>query len=117
MVCAATMLSYALVDGFTQASRQEAMSGLKTAIADADGVIVDFAFYKGAIRLSVDLEAGAIGRLRDALERCGVQVFERCAKALDRAAAPNSTTSPVIAMLHVAFASDLDLSLSAAPSP
>lgn len=101
------MLSYAFVDAFTRVERHEAIARLKSAIAYADGVIVDFAFFSnGAIRLSVELEADAVPRLREALEAGDVHLFESCAAALDRARPTEPTTKPVMAMLHVAFLDD-----------
>lgn len=101
------MLSYAFVDAFTRVERHEAIARLKSAIADADGVIVDFAFFSHrAVRLSVELEADAVPRLRAALESGGVHLFEKCAAELDRARPTEPTTKPVIALLHVAFVSD-----------
>ena len=47
------MLSYILLDAFTRRDRDDAMARLKSAIVEADGVIVDFEFYRSAIRLSV----------------------------------------------------------------
>ncbi len=92
------MLSYTFVDAFTHAPRREAIARLKKAIAAVDGVIVDFAFFaNGAIRLSVELEAGLVGSLREALEACGVHLFEKSMKV------DGSSTRPVLAMLHVAF--------------
>lgn len=99
------MLGHVFVDAFTKSAKSDAISHLKSAIAQADGVITDFAFYGGAVRLSVELEAGAITRLRDALGEHGVELFDRCAKTLERSA----SVSPVVAMLHVAFASEADL--------
>lgn len=105
------MLSYTFVDAFTPAPQHEAIAHLKSAIAHADGVIVDFAFFGSrAIRLSVELEAGALPRLRDALEAGEVHLFEKCAADLARTAAgPESATNLVLAMLHVAFTNDIDL--------
>jgi hypothetical protein len=103
------MLSYTFVDAFTRVERHEAIARLKSAIADADGVIVDFAFFSNAIRLSVELEAGAVPRLRDALEAGDVHLFEKCAADLDRSAAPETASNLVVAMLHVAFANDVEL--------
>ena len=69
------MLSYILLDAFTRRDRDDAMARLKSAIVEADGVIVDFEFYRSAIRLSVELEAGAVGRLCSALEAGGLDVL------------------------------------------
>jgi hypothetical protein len=101
------MLSYAFVDAFTRVERQVLLARLHGAIADAEGVIVDFAFFSdGAIRITVELAAGAVRRLRDALEAGDVHLFDRCAANLDRNAAPPSSKKPVLAMLHVAFSDD-----------
>jgi hypothetical protein len=105
------MLSYAFVDAFTRVERHEAIARLKCAIADADGVIVDFAFFHTAIRLSVELEAGAVPRLCESLEAGDVHLFDKCAADLDRTAVPESATNLVVAMLHVAFANDVELAL------
>ena len=109
------MLSYTFVDAFTPVERHAAIALLKSAIAEADGVIVDFAFYTHlAIRLSVELEAGAVPRLQKALEASGVHLFEKCAADLTRtAAAPESAAKLVLALLHVTFANDADLACDA----
>jgi hypothetical protein len=100
------MLSYAFVDGFTRVPRHEAIARLKTAIAEADGVIVDFAFFSNkAIRLSVELDAGALSKLQEALGDAEVHIFEKCAKELAKAD-KRSSSAPIIAMLHVAFVHD-----------
>lgn len=119
MVSARTMLSYAFVDGFAaragvgRAGQNQVLAHLKAAVAAANGVIVDCGFFVTAVRLSVELEAGALGRLRAALERVGVHLFDRCARALDRAAVPESASGLVVAMLHVELATDADVALAA----
>ena len=101
------MLSYAFVDAFTRLDPHRALACLTEAIAHANGVIVDFAFFSDrAIRISVELAAGAVPRLRDALEAGDVHLFDRCADSLDRQAARPTSTKPVLAMLHVAFSDD-----------
>jgi hypothetical protein len=95
------MLSYTLVDAFTRRDRHEAMARLKRAIVEADGVIVDFAFYRSAIRLSVELEAGAVARLCAALEASDLHLFERHL-------APPSATNLVVAMVHVTLANETE---------
>ena len=103
------MLSYTFVDAFTRSPRHEAIDRLKRAIAEADGVIVDFAFYNEAIRLSVELEAGALPRLCDALEAFEVHLFDKCAADLGRETVPETASNLVVAMLHVAFAGEVEL--------
>ncbi|MBX3192039.1 MAG: hypothetical protein KF819_33925 [Labilithrix sp.] len=99
------MLSYAFVDGFTRVRRDEAIQRLKGAIAEADGVIVDFAFFSNeAIRLSVEIEAVALAKLEEALTEGGVHVFERCAAELKKSR--DASSRPIIAMLHIAFVRD-----------
>lgn len=101
------MLSYTFVDAFTLVERHEAITRLKNAIVEADGVIVDFAFFSNqAIRLSVELEAEAVARLRRALEASDVHLFEKCAAELDRAAPTAHTHQSVLALLHVTFAQE-----------
>lgn len=101
------MLSYAFVDAFTRLDRHRALARLSEAVARAGGVIVDFAFFSDrAVRISVELAAGAVPRLRDALEAGDVHLFDRCAATLDRHAARPTATNPVLAMLHVAFSDD-----------
>ncbi len=95
------MLSYILLDAFTRRDRDDAMARLKSAIVEADGVIVDFEFYRSAIRLSVELEAGAVGRLCSALEAGGLHLLER-------QTAPASATNLVVAMLHVTLANETE---------
>jgi hypothetical protein len=97
------MISYAFVDGFTRVARDEAIERLKQAIATADGVIVDFAFFgQEAIRLTVELDAGALATLRHALEAGEVELFSRCVAEMDDAKSMNAT-HPILAMLHVTF--------------
>lgn len=96
------MLSWVLVDAFTAASRPVALSRLKRAIAEAGGVIVDFAFDSNAsLRLTVELEGGAVRRLREALSDAAVVLFDRCAASLDAAERLFASTKPVKAMLYV----------------
>jgi hypothetical protein len=97
------MISYAFVDGFTRVSRDEAIERLKRAIADAGGVIVDFAYFGWeAIRLTVEVDAGALARLRRDLDGAGVELFPRCMADLDDANTM-SATHRILAMLHLAF--------------
>ena len=101
------MLSYAFVDAFTRLDRHDAVARLTAAIAHAEGVIVDFGFFSNrAMRITVEIAAGAVPRLRDALEAGDVHLFDRCAANLDRHAARPTSTNPVLAMLHVAFSDD-----------
>lgn len=97
------MISYAFVDGFTRIARDEAIERLKHAIANADGIIVDFAFFgREAIRFTVEVDAGALATLRRELEAGQVELFPRCAAELDGAKSMN-VTHPILAMLHVTF--------------
>lgn len=97
------VLSYVFVDGFTRVARGEAVARLKRAIADVDGVIVDFAFFGStAIRLTVELDAASLVRLRAALEDSGIELFARCIAELDVAKRMDAS-HPIVAMLHVAF--------------
>ena len=101
------MLSYAFVDAFTRVERHEALTRLQDAIAQADGVILDSAFFAdGAIRITVEMPEGAVPRLRHSLEAGDVHLFDRCAANLDRSAARPTSRKPVLALLHVAFSSD-----------
>lgn len=110
------MLSYAFVDAFTRVPREEAIERLKRAIAAADGVIVDFAFYGSeALRLTVELDAGALAVLRRELESAEVELFQRCVSELE-AAKKLSAERPVVAMLHVMFAPAEEHVRSAHPS-
>jgi hypothetical protein len=98
-----SVISYAFVDGFTRVARDEAIERLKHAIAEADGVIVDFAFFGWqAIRLTVELDAAALTVLRRELEAAEVELFSRCRTDLD-AAKTMDASHPIVAMLHVAF--------------
>jgi hypothetical protein len=98
-----SVISYAFVDGFTRVDRDEAIERLKRAIADADGVIVDFAFFGGeAIRLTVELEAAALDVLRRGLADSEIELFSRCVADLD-AARHMDASHPIVAMLHVSF--------------
>ena len=95
-----------MVDGFTEAGRATAMADLQRAIAEADGVITDFALFDGkekAIQLTVELDGGAVTRFRDALGRAAVRLFDRCVASLDGAQRLLAPTKPVKALLHVAF--------------
>lgn len=107
------MLGYTLVDAFSTATRVEAIDRLKAAVAEADGVIVDFAFFEdGAIRLSVELAAGALATLASALEAAGVHLFEASVAELGKARGVVPPTKPITAMLHVALV-DQALAVSA----
>lgn len=95
-----------MFDGFTESGRVSAMSDLKKAIAEADGVITDFALFDGreqAIQLTVELDGGAVTRFRDALGRAAVKLFDRCVTSLDGAQRFLAPTKPVKALVHVAF--------------
>ena len=95
------MHGYVFVEGFTALPRYEAIARLKDAVAEAEGVLVDFGFFgEAAIRLTVELEASALPRLGEALASARVQLLERCAAEL--ATAPPSRR-PVTALLHIAF--------------
>ncbi|MBX3204766.1 MAG: hypothetical protein KF764_06840 [Labilithrix sp.] len=97
------MISYTFVDGFTRVARDEAIERLKRAIADADGVIVDFAFFGGqAIRLTVELDVAALAVLRRALDAAEIELFPGCVADLD-AAKNMDAAHPIVAMLHVTF--------------
>ncbi len=97
------MLSYGFVDGFTRIHRDEAIERLKQSIAFADGVIVDFAFFaRDAIRLTVELDAGALAVLRRELEAAEVELFPACIADLEAARTMNAQR-PILAMLHVSF--------------
>ena len=97
------VISYLFVDGFTRVARDEAIERLKRAIADADGVIIDFAFFGStAIRLTVELDAASLALLRSALEDAEIELFARCIADLD-AAKRMDASHPIVAMLHVAF--------------
>ncbi len=102
------MLTYVFIDGFTEAPRHEAIARLKSAIADADGVIVDFAFFSTrALRLSIELELKALPRFRAALEEASLVLFDRCAAELakiEKALADGASPKAVTVLLHVAFA-------------
>jgi hypothetical protein len=100
------VLSYVMVDGFTEAGRAAAMADLKKAIAEADGVITDFALFDGkanAIQLTVELDGAALVLFRDALGRVAVRLFDRCMASLDVAQRLLAPAKPVKALLHVAF--------------
>jgi len=95
-----------MVDGFTEAGRAAAIADLKKAIAEADGVITDFALFDGAdkaIQLTVELDGGAVTRFREALGRVAVRLFDRCIASLDGAQKLLAPAKPVKALLHVAF--------------
>lgn len=111
------MLSYTFLDGFTDASRPEAIRELKEAIAEADGVITDFAYFSEAIRLSVELEGRALVDLRRALEARHVTLFERSASDLSRALQEGGASQrPVLALLHVALMPQVLAYASTAPA-
>jgi hypothetical protein len=99
------VISYTFVDGFTRVERDEAIERLKRAIAQVDGVIVDFAFFeRNAIRLTVELDACALLELQQALVEAEVELFARCQSDLD-AAKRMDPSHPIVAMLHVSFVS------------
>ena len=112
------MLSYAFIDGFTEAPRHDAIARLKSAIAEADGVIVDFAFFSTrALRLSVELELAALPRFRAALESASLVLFDRCAEELtkiEKSLAQSPSTKPIVVLLHVAFAKEAPESVDVA---
>jgi hypothetical protein len=94
------MLSYAMVDGFTEEC--DAMKRLKEAIAEAHGMIVDFALYAGeAIRMSVEVEARELSHLGRALEARHVSLFPRCIAEIASADRVLPANKPVIALVHV----------------
>ena len=93
-----------MVDGFTEAGRATAMADLKRAIAEADGVITDFALFdekEKAIQLTVELDGGALAVFREALGRVAVRLFDRCVASLDGAQRLLGPAKPVKALLHV----------------
>lgn len=99
------MLSYAFIDGFTRVNRDEAIERLKLAIAFADGVIVDFAFFaRDAIRIVVELDVGALAVLRSELAAAEVELLPACVADLESAKSVNAQR-PILAMVHVAFVS------------
>lgn len=101
------MPSYVFVDAFTGVERHAAIQRLKEAIAEADGVIVDFAFFSNkAIRLTVELEGDHVPRLRSALASADIHLFDRCETALDAAERSLSPTKPVVLLMHCAFVHD-----------
>jgi hypothetical protein len=95
------MLSYAMVDGFTDEG--DAMRRLKEAIAEVRGMIVDFALYANvkAIRMSVEVEARELSHLGRALEARDVRLFERSAAEIAGADRVVPPSTPVIALVHV----------------
>jgi hypothetical protein len=98
------MVSYAFVDGFTRAPREAALARLKHAIAAADGVISDFAFFgREAVRLTVELDVAGLRALRRELDAAGVELFPKSAAELDAAKTMRSCR-PLVAMLHIALA-------------
>jgi hypothetical protein len=110
------VISYAFVDGFTRVARDEAIERLKRAIADADGVIVDFAFFGSeAIRLTVELDAASLLALRRGLMDAEIELFSRCVADLD-AAKRMEPSHPIVAMMHVSFLpAESEIAVSAHP--
>lgn len=109
------MPGYALVDGYTRAERSQALARLKQAAAFAGGTIVDFAFYaEEAVRVSVELPTGALGRLEQALEAEDVHLFEHTRRVI--AAAATRSSRPLLALLHVALLASADAAVDEAPS-
>lgn len=101
------MPSYVFVDAFTGVERHEAIQRLKAAIADAEGVIVDFAFFSNeAIRLTVELDGDRLPSLRAALAGGDIHLFDRCESTLDAVERSLSPTKPVLVMVHCAFVHD-----------
>jgi alkylation response protein AidB-like acyl-CoA dehydrogenase len=97
------MISYAFIDAFTPVARDEAIERVKRAIAAADGVISDFAFFgHQAIRLTVELDAGSLAVLRRELDAAEVELFAKCVADLEDAKKMNARR-PIVAMLHVTF--------------
>ena len=112
------MISYTFVDGFTRVARDEAIERLKRAIAGADGVIVDFAFFGGeALRLTVEMDAAGMVVFRNALAEAEIELFGRCAADL-AAVERMEPTHPIFALLHVTFlTADGDCKVAASAPP
>ncbi len=97
------MLGYALVDGFSEAASSEVLLRLKHAALAVGGTIVDFAFYAHeAVRLSIELPAGALPELRDALEAEDVHLFDQTLAAIETMDLAHPQ-KPLLAMVHVAL--------------
>jgi hypothetical protein len=97
------MISYAFVDGFTRSPRNVAIEWIKRAIATADGVIADFAFYGSeALRLTIEVDAGGLDTLRKELEGHDVEIFSRCRSEIDQARSM-TPTHPLVVLLHLTF--------------
>ena len=97
------VISYAFVDGFTRVACPDAIERLKQAVADAGGVIIDFALFgRDAMRLTTEVDAGAIGALQRDLQQAEVELFPRCLVELEDAKSM-SATHRILAMVHVAF--------------
>jgi hypothetical protein len=96
------MISYAFIDGFTRSPRNVAIERIKHAVALADGVIVDFAFFGAeALRLTIELDAGQLETLREELEAHGdLELFSRCRAELQEARTM-TRSHPIVAMLHL----------------
>jgi len=109
------MISYTFVDGFTRSPRPHAIERMKQAIASADGVIVDFAYFGGeAIRLTVELDAGALATLATELETHDIELFTSCRTELTKAGSTMTSSHPIVAMLHITFLPrEIDQPLSA----
>lgn len=111
------MISYTFVDGFTRVPRDEAIERLKGAIARADGVILDFAFFGSeAIRLTVEMDAASLAVFREALAEGEVELFSRCIADLD-AAKKMAPSHPINALLHIAFVSGDEAEIGHAAHP
>lgn len=112
------MISYTFIDAFTRAPREEAIERLKRAIARADGVILDFAFFGSeAIRMTVEMDAAALATFREALDEGEIELFARCATDLE-AARKMDPAHPIFALLHVSFVSaEEEAELGAAHAP
>ncbi len=101
------MPSYVFVDAFTAVERHAAIQRLKEAIAEAEGVILDFAFFSNkAIRLTVELEGDQVPRLRRALAAADIHLFDRCEATLAAAERSLSSTKSVVVLVHCAFVHD-----------
>lgn len=98
------MSTHVFLDAFTHVPRSEAIERLKSAVSEAEGAILDFAFFSNkAIRLNIELEDDGLARLARALESAEVHLFEKSKREVESTPRPKK---PMLAFLNVTFVDD-----------
>lgn len=91
-----------MVDAFMRGTCAGALERLKCAIAKADGIITEVVTdATRAVQVNVELEAGSIARLAEALEAEDVHLLDACVPELAKARLVVPSTKPLTALVHV----------------